>query len=684
MRIGIRLAISSLVLASILISAIGVHLLWWRTAEANSRELAATIDEQIVSAVRKELNTITTQATAAHTAISTLFVQNVLGAREADKREFVFLSQLQSQPSISWVAFGFPNGDFFAAHKLGDLSLEMMEIARVDGVIKRRVDTYQVVVGDIQFEKRRFEDTNYVVTDQEWYRKGIQNDDPGWFEVSDFPVGLRPSIAYAGPIDVYQKRQGVLAVIIENTRLAQFLSQLSVGKTGAAFILGRDGTVIAGPDPDADELKMQRSDQPLLAIARGAMKEAGGSYSSDAKTAHPMRFVSNANAYAVTMTPLDFPGWTLATVIPEAEFLGPIETTIRYLLIGLALLIIIAGILSAWLARRIIAGPLITVVGEIKHIEGFELDQVRRHPSRIAELEDLSSAIADMAGGLAAFRKYIPADLVRMLLREGVEPRPGGSVRTLTVMFADIEGFTGLSERLGDGIIPLLSRYLDIISREVNAHGGTIDKFIGDAVMAFWGAPISNADHAVDACRAALTCQRSLRGSGLTDDSGRPLKARIGINSGDMLVGNIGSEFRLNYTVIGDAVNVASRLEGANKEYGTDIIIGEATRRLAGDRIHVRELDRLMVYGRAGGLAIYELLDVAERGVERPGWVALYESGLTAYRAGDFAGAIAFFQKLLGERPSDPAACIMQERCKKFIEYPPGAEWEATNAMKVK
>ena len=158
--------------------------------------------------------------------------------------------------------------------------------------------------------------------------------------------------------------------------------------------------------------------------------------------------------------------------------------------------------------------PLITVVGEIKHVEGFELDQVRRHPSRIAELENLSNAIADMAGGLAAFRKYIPADLVRMLLREGVEPRPGGSVRTLTVMFADIEGFTGLSERLGDQIIPLLSGYLDVMSREVNSHGGTIDKFIGDAVMAFWGAPMTNADHAVDACRAALACQRSLQASG--------------------------------------------------------------------------------------------------------------------------------------------------------------------------
>src|SRR6266446_1351161 len=206
MRIGIRLAISGLVLASIMVSAVGVHILWWRTAEANSHALADTINEQIVSAVEKELTTITTEARAAHTAIRTLFVQHVLETREADKREFVFLSQLQSQPNISWVAFGWPDGAFFAAHKLGDLGLEMMEIAPVDGAIKRRIDQYGVVVGDIQFEKRRFENTDYVVTDQEWYRSGMQADEPRWFNVTVHPVGLRPSIAYAGPIDVYQKR----------------------------------------------------------------------------------------------------------------------------------------------------------------------------------------------------------------------------------------------------------------------------------------------------------------------------------------------------------------------------------------------------------------------------------------------------------------------------------------------
>ena len=684
MRIRIRVAISSLVLASIIVSAVGVHVLWWRTAEANSHELAATINEQIVAAVGKELATITTQASAAHTAIRTLFVQNVLGTREADKREFVFLSQLQSQPGISWVAFGWPNGDFFAAHKLGDLGLEMMEIAPVDGVVKRRVDTYQVVVGDIQFEKRSFEPTDFVVTDQEWYKKGFENDEPSWCEVSAHPVGTRPSIAFAGPIDVYQKRQGVLAVIIENTRLAQFLSQLSVGKTGAAFILGRDGSTIAAPDPDADETSMQRSDQPLLPVAQGAFKQAGGASEGDKKEARRIRYVAAADAYAVTLTPLAFPGWTLATVIPEAEFLGPIETTIRHLLIALAVLVLAAGLLSAWLARRIIARPLVAVTDELKHVERFELDQVRRRPSRIVELEDLSRAIADMAGGLAAFRKYIPADLVKTLVSEGVEPRPGGAIRTLTVLFADIAGFTGLSERLGDRVVPLLSGYLDLVSREVSSHGGTIDKFIGDAVMAFWGAPAANADHAVDACRTAFACQEALRQSGLFDDAGRLLRVRIGVNSGAVLVGNIGSEFRLNYTVIGDAVNVASRLEGANKEYGTDIIIGEETRRLAGDRIVVRELDRLMVYGREGGLAIYELLGLAEGGAEPPAWAALYERGLAAYRARDFAAAVKCFQEVLLARPGDQPAHVMLARSREFLHSPPGKDWEATNAMKVK
>jgi adenylate cyclase len=128
----------------------------------------------------------------------------------------------------------------------------------------------------------------------------------------------------------------------------------------------------------------------------------------------------------VSLTPLTFSGWTLATVIPEQEFLGEVEATTRRLLIGLAIVIVLAGLLSAWLARRIVATPLIKIAGELKHVEQFELDQVKRHPSRLVEIDNLSRNISDMARGLAAFRKYIPADLVKMLVGSAIDPHPGG------------------------------------------------------------------------------------------------------------------------------------------------------------------------------------------------------------------------------------------------------------------
>ena len=320
----------------------------------------------------------------------------------------------------------------------------------------------------------------------------------------------------------------------------------------------------------------------------------------------------------------------------------------------------------------------------LRHVQQFELERVRAEPSHIVEIEKLSGAIADMANGLSAFRKYIPADLVRTLVAQGVAVRPGGTVRPMTVLFADIAGFTGLSERMGERVVPLLTSYFDVMAHEIHAHGGTIDKFIGDSVMAFWGAPLDDPDHAPSACRAALACQRALRAAKLVDDDGRAIKVRIGINSGNMLVGNIGSEIRLNYTVIGDAVNIASRLEAANKQYGSDIMIGEETRRLAGDHIHARELDRLMVYGRIGSLTIYELLGTLDRSASKPDWIALYHAGLAAYRARNFAGAIGFFQMLLAVREWDRPAEMMIERCRQFLATPPAADWDGSFAMESK
>ncbi|MBV8923353.1 adenylate/guanylate cyclase domain-containing protein [Bradyrhizobium sp.] len=682
--ISIRLAVSALVLTVILLTAAASSLLWWRTAEGISRELASTINEQIVAAVRKEVSAIVDEARAAHTAIRTLFLQNVLETREADKREFVFLSQLQSQGTISWVAFGWPDGSYFAAHKLGDRHLEMMEISLSDHAGQRRVDEYEVIPGDIQFENRRFEPTDFHVGEQEWFKSGLASEDPQWFKVLDHPIGQRPSIAFAGPIDVYQERQGVLAIIIEYTRLAHFLAQLEVGRTGTAFIFDGTGELVAAPDKDADELHPARSQkQVLLPVAREALARAG---EKGRKEAWRSRLsVANA-AYEVALTPLPFPGWSLATVIPEAEVLGPVETTLRRLIVGLALGALLAALSSAVLARSVIAAPLTRVVGEIRHVETFALDQVRRHPSRLAEIASLSGAIAEMAQGLSAFRKFIPADLVRSLLRQGVEAKPGGAVQELTVMFIDIAGFTGLSERMGDRVVPLLSEYLNLLTEQIVAHGGTIDKFIGDAIMAFWGAPTAQQDHALRCCQAALACRRAIEQSGLADDRGQPLQIRIGINSGRMLVGNIGSELRLNYTVIGDAVNVASRLEGANKSFGTQILIGERTHRLARNGIVAREVDSIAVYGREEGFAAYELVGLAgevdaER--QRGSWISRYEQGLAKYRNRDFSGAIIDFKAVLGDRDHDRPSELMLDRCEQ-LQRGTDEGWRPIAALKSK
>ena len=679
--VTIHLAVSALVLTTILLTAAVSSLVWWRTAEATSRQLASTINEQIVAAVRKEVSAIVGEARAAHTAIRTLFLQNVLDTREADKREFVFLSQLQSHATISWVAFGWPDNSFFAAHKLGDGHLEMMEISLTDHPRQRRIDEYAVIPGDIEFEQRQFVPTDFRVVDQAWFKTGMGTEGPQWFKVLDHPIGQRPSIAFAGPIDVYQERQGVLAIIIEYTRFAHFLAQLEVGRTGTAFIFDGSGELIAAPDKEADELHPARGQETLLPLARMVLAQAGG---EDRKEAWRRRLTSQGEAYEVALTPLPFPGWSLATVIPEAEFLGPVETTLRRLIIGLAAGALLAALLSAMLVRSVIAAPLARVVGEIRHVESFELEKVRRHPSRLAEISSLSGAIAEMAAGLSAFRKFIPADLVRSLLSQGVEAKPGGSIQELTVMFIDIAGFTGLSERMGDRVVPLLSLYLDAISEVIVTNGGTIDKFIGDAVMAFWGAPTAQQDHAVRCCRAALACRKAIEAAGVNDDQGHRLQIRIGINSGRMLVGNIGSELRLNYTVIGDAVNVASRLESANKQYGTLILIGAETRRLIRDAFIIREIDSIVVYGRTEGLAVYELIGLADVSGENPAWIAIYEEGLSRYRRRDFSGAINHFEAVLSGRPHDWPASLLLKQCMHLQQSGVDEEWSPGAALKAK
>jgi len=199
---------------------------------------------------------------------------------------------------------------------------------------------------------------------------------------------------------------------------------------------------------------------------------------------------------------------------------------------------------------------------------------------------------------------------------------------------------------------------------------------------------VPNADHAVDACAAALECQRLLAEQ--REDASRtgrlPLRMRIGINSGSVLVGNIGSRDRLSYTVIGDPVNLASRLEPLNKLYGTEIIIGDDTRRLAGDRIIARRLDRVAVYGKNQGVAIHELVAMAGDGpAERWAWIHAYEAALDAYAGRQWAEAVRLCEAAIAARgqPDRPALQLIG-RCRRYQEAPPPADWNGLTTLETK
>ncbi len=678
MRFSVGIAVSILLAVSIGVSTFIVHSLWWTTARDNSRMLAAEINGQIANTVRIEVGVTLRSAEAAWAAVRTIFVQNVIATRQADKREFVFLSQLQAQPNISWIFFGWPDGNFFASHRLGDSGLEMIEIDEDIRDRMLRKDRYIFIPGDIQFEERTFTETSYDPREHAWFENFVGLNSAGWIEARDLPDSDKTIYAFAGPIDVNRKRQGVLAVAIETDRLSRFLATLAPGEFGAAFILNADGKVIAVPDAEADEVTPARMGEgELYEVA----KISGEKLLADPQTNAPgtltKRVVIDGVPYAVALTPLGFYGWRVATVIPESAFLSGIDETLINLIYVLIVVVVVATGLAIWLIRRVVANPLARIAEDLGKIERFDVEQISRRPSKLSELENLSAATASMAAGLSAFRKYVPTDLVRMLVAEGIKTQPGGDMKQISVLFCDVTGFTGMSEKLGPKIVQLMEPFFSAASAAIIQNGGTIDKFIGDAVMAFWGAPRKDTNHAVNACRAALDLVNAVEASGIEDEAGNPLSVRIGLNSGDALVGNIGSKERLNYTAMGDVVNVASRLEGANKDYGTLILTGPETRRQAGESIVVRELDTLAVFGRNEELVVYELIAMQDGFFGSLAWIKLYEQGLAHYRAARFEQAVAAFKAADQARNGDPASVAMMARAQSLVDSPPSEGWRA-------
>lgn len=279
-----------------------------------------------------------------------------------------------------------------------------------------------------------------------------------------------------------------------------------------------------------------------------------------------------------------------------------------------------------------------------------------------------------------AFAHYLSPHVIEELTKNPKLLRLGGERRTLTALFSDVVGFSTISEKLKpEELVELLNEYLTEMSEIIFKHEGTVDKFEGDAIIAFFGAPMTMDDHAQKACLTAIDMQKRLKA--LREEwkkEGKPeLFARIGLNTGPMIVGNMGSKTRMDYTIMGDAVNLASRLEGVNKDYHTSIIISEETFRSAGDGIEARELDVIRVKGRIEPVKIFELIDkrgeIDSKKVEISN---VFQSGLIKYRERKWEDALGHFKRALDLNQDDGPSNLYSERCKRFIKNPPPDDWD--------
>jgi adenylate cyclase len=534
-----------------------------------------------------------------------------------------------------------------------------------------------------------------------WFRQAREAGRAVWIDTDLNIDDKRPrpmaSATQACPLRGPKGREYVLGLDFYLLSLCDYLRGVRVSENGLAFVVERqrDGRrrVVAHPRADVVLPPGRNRLVPPEEMSDSRVRAFLDRHPDEAHTSRELlQFQDGGVRYFGVCHLLQgpegaAPDWFIAMILPERDVLARAESNSRHTVIVGGLVLLLAIALSVLVARQV-SRPVEEMARDVAAVGRLNLDPRPQLPSIIREVDQLQRAVADMKTSLRSFRKYVPADLVALLMASGREAALGGERRPLTVYFSDIAGFTRISESMGpEELVDHLGEYLQLMSDQVLAAGGTVDKYIGDAIMALWGAPAEMPGHALAACTAAVRSQRMLLElrERWAREGKPPLQARIGINTGEVVVGNIGSATRLNYTAIGDEVNLASRLEGLNKHYGTQILLSEATYEGAKAGIVARPLDRVLVQGKDTAVLVYELLGLkGETPPEREEMADHFAQALHAYHRQEWAEALRGFEALLERWPEDAPAREMKRRCEAYRKQAPGADWDGAQHMESK
>jgi adenylate cyclase len=380
--------------------------------------------------------------------------------------------------------------------------------------------------------------------------------------------------------------------------------------------------------------------------------------------------------YLVTLHRLRRPeDWVVGIVVPEDYYVHELEK-LRYRFLvsygGISLLVLVCGLFALRAVRR----GFNLVLETTTRMRNFDFS-----PSfggtAFADVEEVIDGLERAKTAARTMGKYLPLDVVRQLYEANREPVLSSQPREMTLMFSDIRGFTRLSEQLPpEELARVLGLYFEAMTSAIMKTGGTIDKFIGDSIMALWNAPGACVDHPAAACRAVLACLDAARQLYTSPGwKGRdPLYTRFGVHTGRALVGHFGAPMRLSYSAMGDAVNLAARLESLCKQYGVEVLVSDAVHSLVEGQYVFRLVDSVTVVGKTEAIRVYELLGAVGEEIPRLRAARAYEDAFDVYLRRDFASARALFEQC-GE---DPPSVVLAERCARYAKEPPPRDWDGT------
>ena len=689
LRKGVTLSFGALMILIVAIVATSIYRANSRITIKTAHDLLDTTTETILSDVAAGLLPIARAVDAS----AALGGEHPEAMRRLEYQRYLF-RLLELNPQVYSVYAGFErDGEYFQLIRLPD-GIERFgpndAPPPVDALFARRqvshrggsrVERYEYLADLEQVVKTEEVVSRFDPRERPFYLAAWENEELATSDVFILSSSGRPGISLSAPMTVDGERFGVIAADIALDNIALFLSSHRIGERGVTMILDEKNRVVAHPEMDR-ALRIDGNTVRLSSITELGMpaldeavrryRAGEGSRLAFDEPASGTPWLASFHAFPPALGK----NWMILTLAPQADFVGDLQRTNQIMLALSAALLCLGLLLLAFLSRYL-TRPIAAVIGETEKIKALDLKDALAIHSNIREIRQLVDATQAMKSTIRAFTTFVPRTLVRQLLSSGKTLEVGGQSRYLTIMFTDMDGFSALAESTPTReLMSQVSVHLDTVTRVIDAHHGTLDKYIGDAVMAFWGAPMPDDDHAYHACLTALMAQKAMDAvnAAWIKEGKRPTSFRIGLHTDAVLVGNIGSAERLAYTVMGDGVNIAAHLETLNKAYGSRVCVSHSVFREAGERMLMRPLDQVVVKGRRGELIVYELLAGIGPEAEAAGIAATAEQrrlveltvpAFAAWQAGNREAALDLYRTLLAAFPLDPVARHFVARCEQ-------------------